>query len=442
MYDGKFILRFDDTNPENAHLEFYKAQKEDLQWLGIEWDEEYNTSDNLEKHYTLAKQLIEQGNAYICQCSAESIKKGRFKGTECRCRSFSVEESLDEWEKMLHSSVEGRILRLKGDMSCANTALRDPTLFRIIDKIHPLQGDKYRVWPTYDFAGAVEDSLGGVTHPFRTKEYELRDECYFKLLDFLNLRKPHLMEFSRLSIQGMPVSKRKIKPLIEQGKVTGYDDVRLPTLRGLKRRGIIPEAIKQFVFSQGVSKVESTVDFSLLEADNRKILDPVAKRYFFVNTPIRLIVENAPLIKKSIRLHPSEKKLGNRMIKTNSNFYVPKADIEKIDVGCIFRLKDLYNVKIKEKNKIIYGEYAGKELIADSLKIQWTTEKFIKVNIFIPKPLFINEKFNPNSLSKLEGFAEDAVSTLKSDEIIQFERFGFVRIEKQDNKIIGFFAHK
>ena len=442
MYDGKFILRFDDTNPENAQLEFYSSQKEDLQWLGIEWDEEYNTSDHLEKHYELAEQLIKQGDAYICKCSADAIKNGRFKGMECQCRDISIEEHLDEWKKMLHSSVEGRILRLKGDMSCANTAMRDPTLFRVIDKTHPLQGDKYRVWPTYDFAGAVEDSLSGVTHPFRTKEYELRDECYFKLLELLNLRKPHLMEFSRLSIQGMPVSKRKIKPLIEEGKVSGYDDVRLPTLRGLKRRGISPKAIKQFVFSQGISKAESTVDFSLLEADNRKILDPVVKRYFFVNMPIKLVVENAPKLEKSIRLHPTDEKLGSRIIKTNSKFFVPKADMEKIDIGSIFRLKDLYNVKIKEKNEIIYGEYVGKELIADSAKIQWTTDNFIKMNIFIPQPLYKNGEYNPNSLSKLEGFAEGAVSKLKSDEIIQFERFGFVRIEKQNNKIIGFFAHK
>jgi glutamyl-tRNA synthetase len=327
-------------------------------------------------------------------------------------------------------------------MSCANTAMRDPTLFRVIDKPHPLQGDKYRVWPTYDFAGAVEDSLSRVTHPFRTKEYELRDECYFKLLEFLNLRKPNLMEFSRLSIQGMPVSKRKIKPLVEQGKVSGYDDVRLPTLRGLKRRGITPKAIKQFVFSQGISKAESTVDFSLLEADNRKILDPIVKRYFFVDTPVKLVVKNAPKLEKSIRLHPTDEKLGSRIIKTNSKFFVPKADMEKIGIGSIFRLKDLFNVKIVEKNKRIYGEYAGKELIADSTKIQWTTDNFIKMNIVIPRLLYKNGKFNPNSLSKLEGFTEEAVTKLKSDEIVQFERFGFVRIEKQNNKIIGFFAHK
>jgi len=231
MYDGKFILRFDDTNPENAQLEFYDAQKEDLQWLGVEWDEEYCTSDHLEKHYKLAEQLIKQDGAYVCVCSPDDIKHGRFHGEKCGCCGNACGDSMDIWKDMLSSSVDGAILRLRGDMKCPNTAMRDPTLFRIIDKPHPRHGDKYRVWPTYDFAGAIEDSLSGVTHPFRTKEYELRDECYFRLLDLLKLRKPHLMEFARLSIVGMPVSKRKIKPLIEKGMVSGYDDIRLPTLR-------------------------------------------------------------------------------------------------------------------------------------------------------------------------------------------------------------------
>ncbi len=349
MYDGKFILRFDDTNPENAQLEFYNAQKEDLQWLGIEWDEEYNTSDHLEQHYRLAEQLISQGDAYVCKCSPEDIKHGRFYGKECMCRCASCGENVDIWKDMISSStIEGAILRLKGDLTCTNTAMRDPTLFRIIETEHPIQGSKYRVWPTYDFAGAIEDSLSGVTHPFRTKEYELRDECYFYILNLLNLRKPHLMEFSRLSIEGMPVSKRKIKPLIDTGKVTGYDDVRLPTLRGLRRRGILVETIKQFVISQGISKAESSVTFDQVEAINRKIIDSRAKRYFFVPQPVKLIVENAPTKTITLKLHPTEK-LGEKTITTNNIFFISDNDVQKLKIGDIFRLKDLYNVKIKEK---------------------------------------------------------------------------------------------
>ena len=240
----------------------------------------------------------------------------------------------------------------------------------------------------------------------------------------------------------MPVSKRKIKPLIENGTVSGYDDIRLPTLKGLKKRGILPGAIKQFVLEQGISRVESSVAFSLLEAANRKIVDPMAKRYFFVEDPLKLVVNNAPEQMKKIDLHPDNKKLGSRTVKTGKTFFVTKTDMDNLKVGDIFRLKDLYNVKIIEKKKEILAEYAGKDLIADSAKIQWTTDKYIKMKILVPHLLFVNEKYNEDSLKQADGFAEEAVSKLKTDEIIQFERFGFVRIENINNKITGFFAHK
>ncbi len=442
IYSGKFILRFDDTNPENIKFEFYESQKKDLKWLGIDWDIEYNTSDNIETHYSLAEKLINQEDAYVCNCSPDEIKNGRFNSINCKCRENTINENIEIWKKMLESPSMNYVLRLKGDMKSVNTAMRDPTLFRIINKTHPLHGKKYHVWPTYDFAGAVEDSLSGVTHPFRTKEYELRDECYFYLLDKLNLRKPTLLEFARLSIEGMPVSKRKIKPLIDNGMVSGYDDIRLPTLSGLKKRGILPESIKQFIFSQGISKVESKVSFSLLEAENRKILDPITKRYFFVKDPIKLIVENAPKIKKSIKMHPKNKKLGSRNIETNNIFYVPREDLKKMKIGSIFRLKDLFNVKLIKFDDVAIAEYIGDNLIQDSAKIQWTNENYIEMNILIPKILFINNNFNQNSLEKIDGYAEIAVNELNNNDIVQFERFGFVKIEKNNNKIIGFYTHK
>jgi glutamyl-tRNA synthetase len=375
-------------------------------------------------------------------CASDVIKNNRFIGNECTCRSLSIESTLERWNNMIDSTLDNAILRLKGDMNSSNTAMRDPTLFRIITKSHPLHGDTYHVWPTYDFAGAIEDSLSGVTHPFRTKEYELRDECYFQLLDRLNLRKPNLMEFARLSIEGMPVSKRRIKPLIDKGLVTGYDDIRLPTLQGLKKRGLQSEAIKQFVLSQGISKVEASVPFGILEAINRKIIDPIAKRYFFVKNPIKLIVEGAQAGEKIIPLHPTDQTLGSRTIKTGSVFYVPKDDMKIFSHGDIFRLKGLYNVKINEKNDTIVSEYAGDKLIPNSAKIQWTTENYKNITIFIPKLLYLNDKLNPNSLEKIEGFAEEAISTLKTGDIVQLERFGFVRIEKQQQSILGYFIHK
>ncbi|RLF59727.1 MAG: glutamate--tRNA ligase [Thermoplasmata archaeon] len=441
-YDGSFILRFDDTNPEKDCVEFYDAQKQDLKWLGIKWDKSYHTSDNLKMHYELCLQLLKQSDAYVCLCDAENIKMGRQKKKNCPCRNLPSEIHVDQWEQLLSSTLDNGIVRLKADMKSLNTAMRDPTLFRIITTPHPLQKDRFHIWPTYDFAGAVEDSISGVTHPFRTKEYELRDEVYFYLLDKLGLRKPHLMEFARLSIEGMPVSKRKITPLIENGSVSGYDDVRLPTLRGLKKRGIVPKAIKKFVFSQGISKVESIVSFGLVEAENRKIIDPVSKRLFFVSDPVELIVSG--IQKKSIVMpfHPTDKSLGTRSVLIDDSFYVPREDIASLNVGDTFRLKDLCNVKIQKKNDKIYGMYAGEELIAKSKKIQWTSKDALSIDVFKPEVLFKNDTFNENSLQVIHGNVEPAIKKLKDGEIVQFERFGFVRIEKENDVIKGFFTHR
>jgi len=442
MYDGKFILRFDDTNPENAHLDFYDAQKEDLRWLGVEWDSEYHTSDHLETHYKLAEQLIKQGDAYLCKCTSEVIKDGRFNAKTCSCRKDRTgEEALDLWKDMLAAPGVSGILRLHGEMGSDNTAMRDPTLFRVIEAEHPLTGDKYHVWPTYDFAGAVEDSISGVTHPFRTKEYELRDPVYFRILSLLNLRAPHLMEFSRLSIDGMPVSKRKIKPLIEQGLVTGFDDVRLPTLRGLKRRGIVPEAIKQFVLQQGFSKVESVVDFSLVESVNRKFLDSRVKRYYFVPNPVQLSIDGAPKKTVKLSLHP-DATMGERTVHTGSTFFVPKEDAQKMNVGDVFRLKGLYNVRITKTGDTLTGTYAGEELIPETAKIQWTTDDHIPLKVIVPGLIFKGDTYNPDSLHELQGYAEKAVLGLPVGEIVQFERVGFVRLEKQKKDLVGIFTHK
>jgi len=435
MYDGLFILRFDDTNPLNERKEFYDAQKEDLKWLGIEWDKEYRTSDNLQKHYELIKKMLDGGNAYVCTCSEEKMRENRANGRECECRNKNY-----SWEDFKLMEEGEATIRLKGDMKSFNTAMRDPVLFRIIEHPHPVHGKRFRIWPTYDFYGAVEDSLSGVTHPFRSKEYELRDEVYFYILDCLGLRKPYLMEFSRLEIKGMPVSKRKIKPLIENKVVMGWDDPRLPTLIGLKRRGILAESIKEFVLSQGISKSESMVVFENIEAINRKNLDAKAKRYFFVPEPVKLIVEDGIEKEVELRNHPSID-MGKRKIFVGKVFYIPKEDALKIKEGNLIRLKDLYNVKIEKKSSCLYGKFAGENIIEGIEKIQWVSEDKIELKVIVPLLPFKNDEFDENSLKIINGYAEKNVEKIEDGEIVQFERFGFVKIERRDG-ISGIFSHK
>lgn len=440
IYDGKFVLRFDDTNPEAEKLEFYDAQREDLKWLGIKWDTDICTSQFLPELYRFAEQMIKQGDAYICKCSQDEIGKGRYEGKECECRKNAPAQNEREWNNIISGAGRG-ILRLKGDMKSQNTAMRDPTLFRLVEAPHPIFGTKYRFWPTYDFAGCIMDSISGVTHAFRTKEYELRDEVYFYILEKLGLRKPELREFARLSIEGAPVSKRLIKPLIDEGKVSGYDDPRLPTLRGLRRRGILPEAIRQFVLSQGKSKSEAIVSFELIEAFNRKMLDPVARRFFFVPDPLLLAVDGAEPCDARIRNHP-DMDLGERTVHAGTTFYIPRADAEALNINEIFRLKELYNVRVISKGPDgAIAKFVGKEILPETKKIQWVSE-FIEMEIIVPKPLYINDRYNPESLQIIRGYAEPLVSDLKDGDIVQFERFGFVRIERRNGKISGILAHK
>ena len=226
-YGGRLILRYDDTNPQKEKIEYYGAIKDGLDWLQVKPDVIKNTSDDIVKIYEYGKELIRRNFAYVCSCSPNDIKSNRQNAIACECTNNSIENNLSEFESMISGNYNPNqsILRYRGDMASLNTAMRDPTLFRVIkDGHHPKVGSKYSLWPTYDFAAPIEDSLDGVTHAFRTKEYELRNELYFSILDNLSLTKPKLIEFSRLEFEGIPVSKRKITPLIEKGIIKDWDD--------------------------------------------------------------------------------------------------------------------------------------------------------------------------------------------------------------------------
>ena len=445
MYNGKLILRFDDTNPLNEKLEYYEAISEGLEWLGIKPDIVKNSSDDIKLLHEYGKKLVLANGAYVCVCGHEKIHDLRARGLPCECRKDSS-IILDRLKNMFDGSFEqnSAIIRFKGNMSDQNTAMRDPTLFRIIEGNHPKLGNKIRVWPTYDFAGPIEDSLDGVTHAMRTKEYELRNTLYFAILDRLGLRKPSMIEFSRLEFNGVPVSKRKIKPLIEKGIVKSWDDPRLPTLMAIKRRGFLPEAIRKFVLSLGLTLAETKPPIEALEAFNRKIIDPHSIRLFFVKDPVKLQVENASSEEITLKNHPNTD-LGIRKVQVSSFFYITADDAARLNVGDTVRLIELYNVKIIK----VESENHKQVLIATQLeddtkqnisKIQWVAKNdIVPYKIMIARELYLDEKYNTNSLGISEGFAESFVSTLRPDTLIQFLRFGFCRIDGNNTAI---FTHR
>jgi glutamyl-tRNA synthetase len=436
MYDGKLILRFDDTNPLNEQLEYYDAISEGLEWLGIKPDFVKNTSDDIELLQSYGRKIVMNGDAYVCTCRPEEIHSMRTDGVNCPCRSLDSSDRITRLEKFFDGSFEQNdaIVRFRGNMSDRNTAMRDPTLFRIIDADHPKLGRRIRAFPTYDFAAPIEDSLDGVTHAMRTKEYELRNSLYFSVLRSLRLRMPILLEFSRLEFEGMPVSKRKLKPLIQGGLVSGWDDPRLPTLTALRKRGILPEAIHKFVLSLGISLADTKPPFESLESYNRKFLDLKSLRLFFVRNPVEIRIVHPILSKIILKNHPSGQ-LGTRIVQASDHVYIDKADADRLKGGQEIRLMEMHNIRL---DKVMQGKAAecllvintGQEIKTNIPKVQWVSnEDMVPFTVIVPDKLFIDEEFNKDSLRIYNGIAESNVSKVEAGSSIQFVRFGFCRLQ-------------
>ena len=450
-YNGKMILRIDDTNPELVKQEYVDEFKRALNWLGIGWENESYTSDSIELLYQYGIELIKAGKAYICGCSQENVKLGRRERRGCPCREKPIVQNIREFERMIGGEYPpGKaILRFVGNMASFNSVMRDPTLFRITKTTHFRQNDKYVAWPSYDFATPILDSINGITHAMRSKEYELRDELYNKILDSLGLRKPILISFARLEIKNNTTSKREIRDYINKKFIPKWDDPRLLTISALKRRGIQPAAIKNFVLSFGIGKAESRVTLEPLLIENRKLLDPKSKRYNFVKDQILIKITNLENERKSgeerklgeerkisiprkilIPLHPTVD-LGSKELIVKDSVYISKSDIPKENE--VIRLKDFCNIKIiKVSDKAIEAEEIGNTDTMPEKKIQWVSAEegeYINAKILRPKDLLIGKEFNKDSLIIEEGICEKECANIKSDEVVQFVRYGFVRKE-------------
>ncbi|MFA6907926.1 MAG: glutamate--tRNA ligase [Candidatus Micrarchaeia archaeon] len=442
---GKMLLRFDDTNPEKEKQEYVDAIKEGLQWLGIEWSGESYTSDRMDDFYTYCDEMFVKYKAYVCTCSAEQVKKGREEKRLCDCAAREPQENMALFRKMREGKMDAgsAVVRFRGDMHSENTVMRDPTLFRIIIAPHYRQGEKYKCWPSYDFVAPIMDSTEGITHAMRTKEYELRNELYFAILRILELRPPRLIEFSRLSIAGAPISKRLITPLIEQKKVEGWDDPRLPTLSALARRGILPEAVKTFVLSFGLTKVESEPSWDALLAENRKLLDERSMRRYFVRAPAKLLVDGAPAKEAEIANHPKNAGMGKRKIAAGSGFYIAGTDADALTVGETFRLKELYNLVVTEKaDGIVRAKYDADEGLA-AKKIQWVPlESAVSCKVKVAGDLLDEAgNFRENSMSEDSGYCEASCRELAAGDIVQFERYGYARMDKkEENGLVFIFS--
>jgi glutamyl-tRNA synthetase len=451
MYRGKFLLRFEDTDPKVKRpvLEFYDSIRRDLSWIGCKPDEEYIQSDRIPLYYEYAERLLKDSNAYVCTCIPDEFRKKALSQKPCNCRNLPPTEQLERWNRMLNGGYkEGEaVVRVKTDLKHPNPAVRDWPALRIINPKkypHPRLGSKYRVWPLYNFSTGLDDHLMGITHIIRGKEHltnQVRQEYMYRHLCW---KYPEAIHYGRLQITGAFLSKSKIVQGVREGTYRGWDDPRLATFVALRRRGITPEAIRKMIIDVGSKPQDVTLSWENLYAYNRKNLDPTSDRYFFVSEPAELKVQQvSKAFHAKLPLHPEKPARGYREYtitpKSSDNtatFWISKKDIDAAETGATVRLMELFNVKIES----IKADSAEASFASESYEDARKTKA--RLIHWIPKgEAFPCQVVMPDA-TVTEGFAESACKKLKPDSVIQFERFGFVRVDENDAKLTAYYAHK
>lgn len=438
-YGGKFILRFEDTNPELAKKEYYTAISELLHWLGIDWDKQVNISDTLPEMYTLTQKCIDKGIFYACLCDVEFMRKKRELCEECEHRTMNPIDTKKIWNDMLLGKYEeGAVsIRYKGEMSHNNGVMRDPVMFRIIKKPHCLHGTKYCVWPSYDVAAAYSDGVEGITHRVRGKEFELRAELQTELQKHMGFKPTLIIEQARINLVGVEASKRKIREKIANKELQGWDDIRLTTLIALRRRGYTPEGIKNFLFNIGITKNERTLEWASLEAENRKIIDPISNRYFFVPEPVNVKILGAKEKACSIPLHPEKPEVGRRVINSNEEFYLAKSDVAEIKQRKIYRLMDCCNFTKTTKGYKLHSLEFSEVREKEPQILQWLSAEALNEEAPIPIEVMMPDA------STITGLGEAGLRELAVGTEVQFVRFGFCRLDKKEKeKIVFWYTHK
>jgi len=448
VYNGHFILRFEDTDPrlKKSSLAFFDLIRKDIEWLGCKWDEECIQSDRIEIYYRYAEQLLRKGHAYVCTCKREDFRERVSRKEPCSCRSLRPELQLNRWEAMLSGELgEGEaVVRVRTHLDHPNPAIRDWPAFRIIDTKkhpHPRVGDRYRVWPLFAFANGVDDHLNGVTHIIRGKEHLTNQARQEYLYRYLGWEYPEAIHYGRLKIVGASLSKSKILRGVQDGTYKGWDDPRLATFLALKRRGIRPASIRQLIVDIGPSPVDITVSWENLYAHNRKMIDRIADRYFFVQDPKTLVIKDMRReFTAHVPLHPDYLERGTRTLsvkpeKGEARLLISSRDLALFKKG-IVRLMGLFNVRAEtvteeEVVAVYHSEPYREARRLGAPLIHW-----------LPSAGGVRcETVMPDG-SVGHGLAESNVLRVAAGQVVQFERFGFVRIDQVGQEVVAFYAHK
>lgn len=487
-YNAPVNLRFDDTNPDKEEQEFVDSIREDVKWLGFEWAEERYASDYFQQLYDWAVQLIKEGKAYIDDQSSEVINEQRktpFEpGIESPYRNRSVEENLAIFERMKAGEFEEgtHVLRAKIDMTSPNMNMRDPVMYRILKRPHHRTGDTWKMYPMYDWTHGESDYIEGISHSLCSLEFKNHRDLYEWYANNVELpnqpQKPKQREFARGNVSYMITSKRKLMKLVQEGVVTDWDDPRMPTISGLRRRGYTPESIKNFWNTAGVAKRDNVLDISLLEFSVRDHLNKIAPRVFAVIDPVKVIIENYPegqVEELEIENNPEDETAGSRIVPFTREIYIEREDFMeeapkkffRLSLGNEVRLKGAYFIKAERVEKdaegnitTIFATYdpetkSGSGTEASKRKVKGTlhwvsaTEN-IPIEVREYDRLFTVESpdaekdvdflqfVNPNSLTVKNGFAEPALKNAKVEDKFQFQRIGYFALDRDssENKLV------
>jgi len=449
MYNGSFRLRLEDTDPrlKRSALPFYQAIPEDLKWLGCKWDMEVVQSDRLPAYYEYTEKLLANAGAYVCTCMSEKFRKLIQAKKLCPCRNLPTSEHVARWKYMLNGTYkEGEaVVRIKTDLNHPNPAVRDWPALRIIDQKrypHPRVGGKYRVWPLYNFSAGVDDHLMGITHIIRGKEHltnQSRQEYMYKHLGW---QYPEAIHYGRMKITGGLLSKSKIVDGVKKGVFTGWDDPRLATFIALRKRGILPETIRRLIIEVGPKTVDVTLSWENLYAINRKLLDPLANRYFFVRDPRKLKVTKIPeTIVAQLPLHPDNSQRGFREFRIEprkgaAEFWIATQDANFLKNGQILRLMGLFNTRIENVETGVVEASFHTKGHEEARRLGAPLIHWLPAGTGIPCEVVMPDA------TIARGIAEDKCRQLKSNDIVQFERFGFARIDSINWKLTACYAHR
>ena len=430
-YHGKLILAFDDTigSEEKPVLpEAYDQVKEGLDWAGVTYHEVLYKSDRIPFHYEWAQKLLELDAAYACTCDADTLRKNREAGRACEHREQDADEPLAFWKAILDGEPEegGAVLRLKTAIQDPNPAFRDRVLFRVSNREHPRVGPRYHVWPMLEFSWAVDDHLLGVTHVIRGKDLVIEDQMETRLWDLFQIdRRPSFTHFGILRFKDLELSKSRYRREIAEGRLSGIDDPRTWSLQSLRRRGIQPAALRDFVLDFGLSLNDIEVAAETLYAENRKRIDEHANRYFFVPEPVSVEIHGLPATEAAHPpLHPDFPGRSTRTVPVGPKFHVAKEDFDRFR-GQEVRLKDFCNVVLDHRATFVSLENK------DIPKIQWVSHGGVPTHVVMPTGF------------ESRGLAEPEVASLRVDDVVQFERIGFARVDHVSRaEVRAYFAHR